>query len=101
MLAKADIKRKRGPSDLELRALDPLPEIGAGRLLQRSRIGGVEPVEGDEIVLVLVRGEALDEGLVGDVILAPAALAAEAFHLEAFHGADHVVDARPAAFRLR
>ena len=35
--------------------------------------------ERDEVVLVLVGGEALHEGLVGDVVLAPGALAAEAF----------------------
>src|SRR5437016_2774078 len=84
-------------SDLELRSLDPVPEIRAGRLLQIARIHGLAAAEGDEVVLVVVRGQALHEGLFGDVILAPGSLAAEAFDRKPRHGLDHVVLRGPAA----
>src|SRR5436309_1012226 len=84
-------------SDLELRGLDPVPEIRARRLLQIARIHGLEAAEGDEVVLVVVRGQALHEGLFGDVILAPGSLAAEAFDRQPCHGVDHLVLRGPAA----
>src|SRR5262245_57660969 len=83
--------------DLELRSLDPVPEVGARRLLQIGRVHGLERAERDEIVLVVVRRETLHERLLGDVILAPGAPAAETFHRQAGHCVDHVILARPAA----
>src|SRR5260370_37845108 len=56
----------RSRSDVEFGGLDPLPEIGAGRLLQIARIHGLEAAERDEVVLVVVRGQALYESLFGD-----------------------------------
>ncbi len=98
MLAYADIRAwARRPSDLELGGLDPLPEVRSARLLQVGRIHRLEAAERHEIVLVVVGGEALHEGLVGDVVLAPAALAAEALDLQPFDGTDDIVLARPGA----
>src|SRR5687767_15674724 len=48
-------------------------------------------VERDEVVAVLVGGEALHVSLIGDVILAPASLAAETFDGGVLHRGDHVV----------
>src|SRR5207244_8744035 len=66
------------PIYLELRRLQPFPEIGPGRLLQIGRVHGLDPggIERDEVVLVVVGREALHERLVGDVVLAPGAFAA-------------------------
>src|SRR6266446_4024047 len=94
-LANADM-RADSVSDFELRGFDPLPEIGAGRLLKIGGIHRLEPVEGHEIVLVVVGAEALGERLVGDVVLAPGAFAAEALDREALHRADDVVERGPA-----
>src|SRR5262249_23320168 len=82
--------------DLELRSLDPVPEVGARRLLQIGRVHGLERAERHEIVFVVVRRETLYERLLGDVILAPGAPAAETFHRQAGHCVDHVILARPA-----
>src|SRR5262245_48410553 len=84
-------------SDLELRSLDPVPEVGARRLLQVGRVHGLERAERDEVVFVLMRGEPLHERLLRDVILAPRASAAEALHRQAGHGVNDVVLTRPAA----
>src|SRR5262249_56048418 len=81
--------------DLELRSLDPVPEVGARRLLQIGRVHGLERAERDEIVFVVVRREALHERLLGDVIFAPGAPAAETFHRQAGHCIDYVILARP------
>src|SRR5262249_60255954 len=89
----------RSRSDVEFGRLDPVPEIGAGRLLQIARVHGLEAAQRDEVVLVIVRGEALHESLFGDVILAPGSLAAETFDRQPSHGVDHLVLRRPAAVR--
>src|SRR5215472_7610923 len=83
--------------DLELCRLDPVPEVGARRLLQIGRVHGLERAERDEVVFVVMSRQPLHEGLLGDVILAPGAPAAEALHRQAGHGIDHVVLAWPAA----
>src|SRR5262245_53610208 len=111
MLAKATIldlhrsaqkllrPRREAPSrsDLELRSLDPVPEVGARRLRQIGPVHGLKRAERDEIVFVVVGREALHERLLGDVILAPRAPAAETLHRQAGDGVDHVILARPAA----
>src|SRR4029453_17897229 len=79
MFANADIQSGLSKSDVELGCLDPLPEICPRRLLQFGGISALEGPERDEVVLVIVGGEALHEGLVGDMVLAPGALAAGAF----------------------
>ena len=83
MLANADIRIRFAGSDVELGGLDPLPEIRARRLLQ---VGGVHACRTWPSVtksyLFVVGREALHEGLVGDVVLAPGALAAEALDLD-------------------
>src|SRR5215831_10114511 len=95
----------RGPSsDLELRRLQPVPETSSGRLLQLGRVHGLDArrIEGYKVVFVGVGREALHEGLVGDVVLAPGALAAEALHRGPFEGSDYVVDGWPGrTFGLR
>src|SRR5207248_473936 len=83
--------------DVELRGLDPLPEIRPRRLLQSGGIPAVERPERDEVVLVLVSGEALHKGLIRDVVLAPGTLAAQAFDRQADQCVDDVVLRRPAA----
>src|SRR2546426_5619652 len=97
MFANADIQSGLSKSDVELGGLDPLPEIRPRRLLQFGGVSALERPERDEVVLVVVGGEALYEGLVGDMVLAPGALAAEALDRQADQRVDDVVLRRPVA----
>src|SRR5208337_858369 len=89
-------------SDLELRGLDPLPEIGARRFLQIRREHRFERSKRDEVVTIIVGREALHECLLSYMILAPGALPAEAFDRKTDQSADDVVLRGPASvLRLR
>src|SRR5262249_3921899 len=96
-LAQSRCEPAGSRSDLELRSLDPVPEVGSRRLLQIGGVHGLKRAERDEVVFVVMRREALHEGLLGDVILAPGAFAAETFHRQADHGVNDVILGRPTA----
>src|SRR4029434_7066380 len=91
MFANADIQSGLSKSDVELGCLDPLPEIRPRRLLQFGGIPALERPERDEVVFVVVGCEALHECLVGDMVLAPGALAAEALDRQADQRVDDMI----------
>src|SRR5690348_3928918 len=94
--------RARRASNVELRLLDPGPKVAAGRFLQLVGEQHLDLAQGREIVLVLVRRQPLVEGLLGDVVLAHRALAADRFDLDAGQRVDHLLLGRPlAAARAR
>src|SRR5437868_2705226 len=76
-------RRACGPSDLQLdlRRLDPLPEVDTRRLLQLIRVHRVDLPKRRKVVAVLVRGDALVKRLFRDVIRAHMTRAAQRFDL--------------------
>src|SRR6185295_8007492 len=87
-------------SEFDARRLDPLPEVRSGGLLQLVGIHLRHVGQGREVVAVLVRRDALVEGLLGDVVLAHLGGTAEGLDLEAFHRVDDVLLPRPGVLRL-
>src|SRR6185369_4930739 len=86
-------------SQFDVRRLDPLPEVHSGGLLQLVGIHPRHVGQGREVVAVLVRRDALVEGLLGDVVLAHLGGAAERLDLEAFHRVDDIFLTRPRVLR--
>src|SRR4051812_8920435 len=80
--SKKEVNGSVARSQLDVRGFDPLPEVDAGRLLQLIRIHLRHVGDGGEVVPVLVRREALVEGLLRDVVLAHLGRVAERFHLQ-------------------
>jgi len=78
-------------SDIEFRCLDPIPEVRFRRLLQLGGVASLERAERHKVILVAMRGQALHESLLGDVIVTPATLAAEAFDGQAGQRVDYIV----------
>src|SRR5918993_1839008 len=97
--SKNEVKGGRR-SELDVRRLDPLPEIAPLGLLQLIGVHLRDVADGREVEAVLVRGHALVERLLGDVVLPHVARAAERLDLDAFHGVDDVVLRRPGVLRL-
>src|ERR1700737_3074578 len=94
MLANADTAKR---SNLELGGLDPLPEICSRGLLQIGCKHGLEITERHKVVAIIMSGEPLHEGLLGDMVLAPRALATEAFDRKARQRIDDIVLGGPVA----
>src|ERR671918_98919 len=79
-----------GPACSDLPAGDPLEELRARRLHRLPGRHDLEGIDGDEVVAVLVRGDALIEVAHLHVVLAPAPLPGERLHLDALQGLHHV-----------
>src|SRR4029453_14496269 len=77
--------------------VDPVVEAHTGGLLDLLGAHGLQRVDRDEVVLVLVRGEALEERRLHDVVLAVAPRAGERLDLDPLEGLDHLIDAGPLA----
>src|SRR3989449_10005284 len=85
----------RGASDLP--AVDPVVEADARRLLDLLRAHRLHGIDGDEVGLVLVGGEALEERRLHDVVLAVAPGSGQRLRLHALERLDDGVLRRPLA----
>src|SRR5262249_27022467 len=75
---------------LDLPAADPVEQLCPGRLHRLLRRHDLDRADGDEVVAVLVRGDALIEVAHLDVVLAPASPARERFDLDPLERLDHL-----------
>src|ERR1019366_450361 len=87
--------------ELYLGCFDPLPEIvRCLGLLQLRRVHGVYGAQRGEVVLVVVRGQPLVESLLGYVVLAHLARAAQRLDADALYRVDDILGAGPGVLRL-
>src|SRR5215470_9327254 len=78
------------PARSDLPAVDPLEELGARGLHGRLGRHDLDGVDGDEVVAVLVGGDALVEVAHLHVVRAPRARAGERLRLQAFESLGHL-----------